>query len=135
MSEYIENLRNTIKEKGHISNNEAIKVIETEIECVRKAVKGCKRNCEKCDLVLDDILILDSYDKAISALKHIAKYRKAYKRFKRKYLFLKCGIKRALNEMERASDYDAYDKFQLGVNYGLMSAFEMLELYTTEDKN
>ena len=62
------------------------------------------------------------------------KYRKEAKRFKNKYLFLKRGIKRALNEMERASDVQATNDYQLGVNYGLICGFEMLEIYTDEGK-
>ena len=66
---------------------------------------------------------------------YIVKYKKEAKRFKNKYLFLKRGIRRALNEMERASDYDAYNELQMGISYGLMIAFEMLETYTDEGRN
>ena len=71
--------------------------------------------------------------------KYLTKYRKEARRFRNKYvtflhkyLFLKRGIQRALNEMERASDVEATNQYQLGVNYGLMCAFEMLEIYTDE---
>ena len=66
--------------------------------------------------------------------KYLAKYKKEAKRFKNKYLFLKRGIRKTLNEIERASDVEATNNYQLGVNYGLMCAFEMLEIYTDEAK-
>lgn len=45
---------------------EAIKVIQTERECVSR--QQCDRDCAKCDLVMKDTEIISAYDMAISAL-------------------------------------------------------------------
>lgn len=45
---------------------EAIKVIQTERECVSR--QQCDRVCAKCDLVMKDTEIISAYDMAISAL-------------------------------------------------------------------
>lgn len=46
--------------------DEAIKVIQTEKECVSR--KQCDRDCAKCDLVMRDTEIINAYEMAISAL-------------------------------------------------------------------
>lgn len=114
------------------NKNDIINILENEIACVRRA-NYCTRQCEKCDLVLKDTEIIDAYNKSIRALKNNTKYRKAFKRFKRKYVFLKVGIRRALNEISDTADADAYTDYQLGVNYGLMLAFKIIKKYIKED--
>lgn len=47
----------------------AIKVIQTEKKCVLRNIRGCDRECGKCDLVLPDDEILTAYDMAIELLK------------------------------------------------------------------
>jgi hypothetical protein len=46
----------------------AVEVIRTEKKCVLRNIRGCSRECEKCDLVLPDEEILQAYDMAVSAL-------------------------------------------------------------------
>ena len=50
-----------------MSNEEAIKIIQNERNCVIRA-SACNRDCANCDLVLDENKILLAYDKAIEAL-------------------------------------------------------------------
>ena len=59
----------------------------------------------------------------------INKYRKHYKRFKNKYVKLKLAINRAANEICDTADADAYSDYDVGVNYGLMLAFDILRKY------
>lgn len=47
----------------------AIKVIQTEKKCVLRNIRGCDRECDKCDLVLPEEEILTAYEMAIEALK------------------------------------------------------------------
>lgn len=51
-----------------MTNEEAIEVIKTEKKCVLRNIKGCDRQCAKCDLVLPEDDILLAYDMAIRAL-------------------------------------------------------------------
>jgi hypothetical protein len=39
-------------------------------------------------------------------------------------VLLKLNIKKAMREIENMADADAYGDYQLGFNYGLMSAFQ-----------
>jgi len=50
-----------------MSNEETIKIIQNERNCVIRA-STCNRDCANCDLVLDESKILLAYDKAIEAL-------------------------------------------------------------------
>lgn len=50
-----------------MSNEETIKIIQNERNCVIRA-STCNRDCVNCDLVLDESKILLAYDKAIEAL-------------------------------------------------------------------
>ena len=109
-----------------MTDNEIIKIIENERECVCRA-NVCNRNCYTCDLVMNDEDIIEAYDKVLHILKYNSKYRKAYKRFKHKYVLLKLNIKKAMKEIENMADADAYGDYQLGFNYGLMSAFQKLK--------
>lgn len=52
-----------------MTNNRAIEVIRTEKKCVLRNIRGCSRECEKCDLVLPDEEVLMAYDMAIESLK------------------------------------------------------------------
>lgn len=61
--------------------------------------------------------------------KNNIRYKKAYKRFKHKYVLLKTNIRRALNEISDTADADAYSDYDVGVNYGLMLAYEILKKY------
>lgn len=53
-----------------MTNEKAIEVIKTERRCVLRNIRGCDRDCGKCDLVLPDEDILTAYDMAIRALSH-----------------------------------------------------------------
>jgi len=46
----------------------ATEVIRTEKKCVLRNIRGCDRECGKCDLALTDEEILTAYDMAIEAL-------------------------------------------------------------------
>lgn len=52
-----------------MTTERAIKVIQTEKKCVLRNIRGCDRECGKCDLVLPDDEILTAYDMAIELLK------------------------------------------------------------------
>ena len=48
----------------------ALLVMEIERECVHRNSEGrCDRNCNDCDLVLPDDIVLNAYDKVIKMLK------------------------------------------------------------------
>ena len=51
-----------------MTKERAIEVIETEEKCVLRNIRGCDRDCEKCDLVLPDEDILTAYKMAKEAL-------------------------------------------------------------------
>ena len=88
-----------------MNNNDIINILENELECINRA-SHCNRNCDKCDLVMEDTELIEAYENAIRIIKHNSKYRKAFKRFKRKYLYLKLLIRRALNEINDTADYE-----------------------------
>ena len=111
-----------------MTNIKAINILENEIKCVERA-NYCNRDCANCDLVLKDSEIIDAYEKAIHSLKYNTKHRKAYKRFKDKYVVLKHTIQRAIDEICDTADADAYSDYDVGVNYGLMLAFKILRRY------
>lgn len=53
-----------------MSIEEIIKVLEQERACVaRQGEGGCDRDCARCDLVMDDKVILQAYDAAIEKLR------------------------------------------------------------------
>lgn len=52
-----------------MTNIEAIEVIKTEKKCVLRNMRGCNRDCGKCDLVLPEEDILLAYDMAIKWLR------------------------------------------------------------------
>lgn len=58
-----------------MTENEVIEVLKNEKECVLRNIKGCNRDCGKCDLVMNDSVIVNAYDKAIMALAKIQQYR------------------------------------------------------------
>ena len=59
-----------------ISINDAIRVLEIEQECVKRAAENrCERGCVECDLVLPDRMIYEAYRMAIRALLETAKSR------------------------------------------------------------
>lgn len=51
-----------------MTNLEAVEIIKTEKKCVLRNMRGCNRDCAKCDLVLPEESILLAYDMAIKAL-------------------------------------------------------------------
>lgn len=54
-----------------MTDNEIIKVLKNETECIKRQVgKICdnKRDCKTCDLVMDDDDVIFAYNKAISVL-------------------------------------------------------------------
>lgn len=116
-----------------MTNIKAINILENEIKCVERA-NHCNRDCINCDLVLKDSEIINAYEKAIRSLKYNTKHRKAYKRFKNKYVVLKHTIQKAINEIYDMADADAYSDYDVGVNYGLMLAFEILRRYLKDIK-
>ncbi len=59
-----------------MTENEAIKVIETEKQCVlRNSENGCDRDCICCDLIMPENDIICGYDTAIKSLEEIQQYR------------------------------------------------------------
>ena len=111
-----------------MTNIMAISILENEIKCVKRA-NQCNRDCANCDLILKDSEIINAYEKAIHSLKYNTKHKKAYKRFKDKYVILKYTIQKAINEICDTADADAYSDYDVGVNYGLMLAFKILRRY------
>ena len=111
-----------------MTDNEIIKIIENERKCVCRA-NTCNRHCYTCDLVMNDEDIIRAYDEVLHILKYNSKYRKAFKRFKNKYIRLKRDIKYAIKEIENLADSDAYGDYQLGFNYGVMSTYKILKKY------
>ena len=62
-----------------ITLEKCIKVIETEKQCVlRASQEQCDRQCDKCDLVMDDKVIIAAYDKVLKHLKDIKELKKMY---------------------------------------------------------
>lgn len=51
-----------------MTNQEAIEIVKNEKVCVERAINGCDRKCEKCDLLREDKEIQQGYDLAIEAL-------------------------------------------------------------------
>lgn len=58
-----------------MTDYEIIEVLKNERECVLRNIKGCDRDCGKCDLVMNDSVIVNAYDMAIMALQEIQQYR------------------------------------------------------------
>lgn len=53
-----------------MSIKEIIKVLEQERACVaRQGEEWCDRDCARCDLVMDDKVILEAYDAVIALLR------------------------------------------------------------------
>ena len=52
-----------------ISCESAAAIIQARKKCVLRNIRGCGRECEKCDLKIPDDDILIAYDMAIEALK------------------------------------------------------------------
>lgn len=49
-----------------------IEILNIEKECVKRNInKDCERDCETCDLVLEDDEIITAYTLAISILKNV----------------------------------------------------------------
>lgn len=51
-----------------MTNERVIEVLKNEKKCVLRNIRGCDRDCGKCDLVLPDEEILTAYDIAIRVL-------------------------------------------------------------------
>lgn len=59
-----------------MTDKEPIKVLENELECVKRQCGNfCnnKRDCKHCDLALEDKIVINAYEEAIQALKIIDK--------------------------------------------------------------
>ena len=54
-----------------MTNLEAVEIIKTEKKCVLRNMRGCNRDCGKCDLVLPEESILLAYDMAIRSLSRL----------------------------------------------------------------
>ena len=108
-----------------MTNTEIIKILNNELECIKRA-NYCNRKCETCDLVLEDTKLITAYEKAIHIITNSSKYCKSVKRFKRKYVFLKLAIKRAMKEIDNMIDADCYEEYQLQLRNGLVYAYNIL---------
>ena len=51
-----------------MTNERVIEVLKNEKKCVLRNIRGCDRDCGKCDLVLPEEEILTAYDAAIRVL-------------------------------------------------------------------
>lgn len=51
-----------------MTNERVIEVLRTEKKCVLRNIRGCDRECGKCDLVLPDEEVLTAYDMAIKII-------------------------------------------------------------------
>ena len=49
--------------------SKARKIIEDEIECVKRFKEGCGHECQFCDLVKEDKEILEAYEICLALLK------------------------------------------------------------------
>ena len=49
--------------------SEARKIIKDQIECVKRNIEGCGRDCQSCDLVKDDKEIIEAYEICLAILK------------------------------------------------------------------
>lgn len=84
-----------------------IQVMQNEKECViRNSKQQCNRECNNCDLVLEDNEIIEAYTYVIHIInsveklrKRLRKSRKEAKRYKRKYLMLKIKISRTIEQL------------------------------------
>lgn len=47
------------------------KFVETEKLCVLRNIDGCDRDCVKCDLVMDDFVVVSMYDDLIQLLSQL----------------------------------------------------------------
>lgn len=56
---------------NNIDVENVIRILRNEMNCVLRAEKGCSRDCEKCDLVMDSIDIINAYCDAISILQQV----------------------------------------------------------------
>src|SRR5699024_10711494 len=64
------------KERGRMTENEAIKVLVTQKQCIDKSSSGqCKINCGDCKKNIPIAYQEKSYEVAITALKEIQQYR------------------------------------------------------------
>ena len=115
-----------------MNDNDVIEILKNELKCIDRA-NHCDRDCGNCDLVLEDTELIEAYERAIHSVKRDYKYKKSFRRFKRKYMFLKIAIKRALKEMEDKADSDAYSDYQVAVNHGIKIAFDILKKHTYKE--
>lgn len=62
-----------------------LQVMQNEKECViRNSKQQCNRECNKCDLVLEDKEIIEAYTYAIHIIESIEKLRKHLRKSKKK---------------------------------------------------
>lgn len=53
-----------------MKNEDIIRILKNEQECATRAFRGgCDRDCENCELVMEDSDIIGAYDAAIAILK------------------------------------------------------------------
>lgn len=48
-----------------MKNDRVVDVLRNEKRCVLRNIRGCGRDCSKCDLVLPDEVVLEALDTAI----------------------------------------------------------------------
>ena len=48
-----------------MKNDRVVEVLRNEKRCVLRNIRGCGRDCSKCDLVLPDDVVLEALDTAI----------------------------------------------------------------------
>ena len=111
-----------------MNNTKIISILENELNCINRA-NYCDRECINCDLVLDDTELIEAYIDAIRIIQNNTKYRKSAKRFKRKYIFLKIALRRAINEINNMIDSDCYETYQFNLRNGLVYAYNIIKKY------
>ena len=84
-----------------------LQIMQNEKQCIiRNSKQQCNRECNKCDLVLEDKEIIEAYTYVIHIIKsveklrkHLKKSRKEAKRYKTKYLMLKMKISKTIEQL------------------------------------
>ena len=52
----------------------AKKYMEIELECVKRNIAGCDRNCGQCDLAQNDTDIIKAYERVISYINSASQF-------------------------------------------------------------
>lgn len=111
-----------------MTENEVIEVLKNEKECVLRNIKGCDRDCEKCDLVMDDSVIVNAYDRVIMELQENQQYRAIG-------TVEECQEARERQRAKKPIEYE--DKYYACPNCGnvLMAKWEKYPLRVSNKKN